>query len=309
MRLALPLLALPAYVACFARPGSFVVHPRAHRRAPPLRNVFNATKSLFEGAVRQVTGDDGYEFGDWTRGAIDETKEGFEQTVRAVTGDDDYEFGDWTRGAIEETKDGFEQTVRAVTGDENYEFGDITRKALSDAEGALGDARDSYFNELPGAVWQRVMIGLSAEQKRDVIVALCQLSACALLCFSLMNNLSVGMLAAISWAISARRSGLSPLADGQWAPYITTLGSLRFVAEPPLLPLRVLLALWLTPSYRALTLKLQRKLPLRKSRPLLNRCLALAVAWLVGNCLAVAAASVGLGALLTALATLGRGAA
>ena len=64
--------------------------PTLVRRTQPLIAQLNATR-LFEDAVRSVSGDENYQFGDWTKGKITE-----------LTGKDasDYKFGDITKKAF-----------------------------------------------------------------------------------------------------------------------------------------------------------------------------------------------------------------
>ena len=72
-------------------------------------------KNLFEGSVRTVTGDESYEFGDWTKKAVSD-----------MTGKDasEYQFGDITKKA-----------VTNFTGKDDYEFGDVTKKLVSNIFG------------------------------------------------------------------------------------------------------------------------------------------------------------------------------
>jgi hypothetical protein len=74
-----------------------------------------------------------------------------ESVVRSATGNDGYEFGDFTRSATGSV----ERAVSEFTGNEAYEFGDISRKVLGDADRALASARDEYFDALPAAMWKR----------------------------------------------------------------------------------------------------------------------------------------------------------
>lgn len=232
---------------------------------------FNATR-LFEDAVRGVSGNDEYRFGDITRAAV---------TNLTGKSAEEYEFGDITRKA-----------VTGITGKEGYAFGDISRAALANADQTITSARDKYFDELPAALWKRLFDGLSSAQRADVTIALCQLLAVALLSYSLVANLSLGLLSTVAWGLTSHRSGFSPLAgQGEWAAFLRTIQTLRLALEAPLLPARALATLAILPYYRRATSALQRWLPLHDSEPVLNRALALVVAWLVGNVAGVAGAT------------------
>ena len=63
-----------------------------------------------------------------------------EGAIRKVTGDESYRFGDLTKKAAGGAKEAVEDVVRKATGDDGYEFGDLTKRALSDADRALSDS-------------------------------------------------------------------------------------------------------------------------------------------------------------------------
>ena len=254
-------------------------------RSPRLQlNFFNAT-ALIEDAVRTATGNEDYEFGDWTRGAI-----------KDLSGKDadDYQFGDITRKVLGDA---------AGKDADEYQFGDITRKVLGDADRVLADARDAYFEELPTALWRQLFGGLSQPQRQDLIVSLVQLVVTFVLSFSFVMNGSMAVTIAIAWAASCSGSGLSPLATSvEWARFLTTHSTLRLAVDLPLLPVQALVALVLSRYFRRATAFLQRALPLRKQQLVLNRALSYGIAWLLINilsCAALACLGIGLASAVT----------
>ena len=240
---------------------------------PSWPSIPNVTAAI-ENTVRGVTGDDDYQFGDFTKGKVKE-----------LTGKDpsQYKFGDITKKAVSD-----------FTGKDpsSYEFGDLTRAALGKADAAIGDARDQYFNELPTALWRQVFGGLTVQQRTDVIIAICQVGAVAMLSLALVNSLLLSLQSVVAWAIVCARTGLSPLASTQqWSAYLGTLATIRLGIDVPTLPVRVLAACFVTLRYRDVTNALQRRLPLRDEQPVLNRLLAIGVAWAGINCMAVGSAT------------------
>ena len=233
-------------------------------------NMSSTMKNLFEGSVRTVTGDESYEFGDWTKKAVSD-----------MTGKDasEYQFGDITKKAVAD-----------FTGKEvgTYKFGDLTTAALTKTEDALADARDAYFNDLPTALWNQAFGELTSAQRRDVVIAICQLAAAALMSLTLVNAILHSLQTFAAWVHVCKVSGLSPLySAAQWGSFLNAHATLRLTLDVPTLPLRVLAAIIIVPSYRAALLKLQKRMPWRENRPILNRLAALGVAWLLINGMAV----------------------
>lgn len=210
------------------------------------------------------------QFGDMTKKA-----------VTGLTGKDasEYQFGDITKKAVSE-----------FTGKGEYEFGDLTRAALAKTDSVIGDARDQYFNELPSALWKQLFGGLSEVQRNDVVIAICQVVAVGLLSLALVNSVLLSVQTISAWIVICCRTGLSPLAAGaQWSAFLGVLGTIRLAIDIPTLPLRALAACFVTFRYRDVTNSLQRRLPLRDEQPVLNRLLALGVAWASINIVGVGA--------------------
>lgn len=205
------------------------------------------------------------------------------------------QFGDITRKFSADAQSQLSAAVSNFTGQEGYEFGDVSRKLLDDADRALATARDQYFDDLPAVLWRQLFQELSVPQRRDLAVALCQLLATFLVAYNVIANVGLAGSIALAWGVSCHRTGLSPLAPGMWTSYLATLTTLGTVMSPLLLPVRVLLAIAITPSYRRLVSALQGSLPLR-SKPGLNRVLALLVVWLAGGFITACVAVLGVSA-------------
>lgn len=172
---------------------------------------------------------------------------------------------------------------------EDYKFGDVTRRVLSETDQAIAGWRDDTFNELVPTLFDQLLGRVNQKERGDIIVALAQLVVCYFLAFGLVFNLTVSASVAISWATSVFRRGVSPLASAaSWSAFLTTHGTLRLVLDPLMQPVRMCAAALLTRYYRRAVVQLQARLPFREDLPVLNRCLALALAWAVGNGLGVA---------------------
>lgn len=84
----------PQLVSCHlhaarARRGHPVLEEKQGRS--PLDEMGGAFKGGFEDAVKRVTGNKEYQFGDFTRSAVEGTKVGVEDAVKKVTGNEEYQ--------------------------------------------------------------------------------------------------------------------------------------------------------------------------------------------------------------------------
>lgn len=253
----------------------------------------------FEYAVRKLTGNENYVFGDVAKAVSDTVTTGVEGTVRDVMRDPTYKFGDLTKGAVDQLTAEVEGTVRKVTGDENYKFGDYANNIIYGADKVLTSWRDDGINEFTKTFWRD---SFTPQQRRDAVLAMFQLGSIAILSFGFVSNCFLGGTFALAWSMASTSTGLSPLSPDQWPNFLQTLQTVRLVVDLPMLPARVLLAVFLTPHYRKAVVALQKQLPWKQKKPVLNRVMALGLSFAVANGLAVAlctALFVRLGCLLT----------
>jgi hypothetical protein len=135
------------------------------------------------------------------------------------------------------------------------------------------------------------------KQRRDLAVALVQLFAMVVLAYNLAANVGLSGTISAAWTLSCAREGVSPLASrAAWAGFLTTLTTLRTVLDPLMLPVRVLFAIGVTPTYRKLLAWLQRTMPLPRENDAITRACALLVAWLAGGLLSAGLALLGVAA-------------
>jgi len=166
---------------------------------------------------------------------------------------------------------------------------------LADADNAIAGWRDDAFNELMPTLWNKFLGKLNRKERGDIVVALVMLTCCFILSFGLVFNLTVAGSIAIAWAISCQQTRLSPLSSSvAWTAFLTTHSSLRLFIDPLIQPVRLMAALLLTRYYRRAVVAIQSKLPYRETLPVLNRGLALTLAWALVNGASVASLSYGL---------------
>ena len=245
------------------------------------------------------------------------------------TGNEEYQFGDFTRSAVEGTKVGVEDAVKKVTGNEEYQcdtglspqtgstrseaaakplhttakpstplwpalrtlvpwcsraVGDVTKSILAAADQSVNE----YVNDI-----QKRLLGDLTQAQRDALVAVgLKTGAMCVLAYGLVDKLLRAISFVLAWAASISSTHLSPLAPGQWRAFMTTHATIRMVYVPVLFPLHVLATVALALPYRSLILSLQRRLPLQ-NRPWLNAGLALSIAFALGTGLATGVAALG----------------
>ena len=258
---------------------------RAAKDDDVLSSVGNATAGLIEGAVRSVTGDGSYKFGDITKRA-----------VAGLTGKDGT-FGDLNDDGVVDEKDAAlalqmvgdraKNAVTSFTGKEDYEFGDVGRKILSETERAANELRASYFNDLPAELSRAMFSGLNAKQREALMVAVASYGSVLVLTWSLVSNAMTGLKVVASWAYATRTAA----AASRWSDFIRTIYTLRLF-EAALLPLKALAAYALVPRYHALVLRLEPRVPLRE-KTTLHRALALALTYVLGTAAVGAATALG----------------
>ena len=240
------------------------------------------------------------------------------------TGNEEYQFGDFTRSAVEGTKVGVEDAVKKVTGNEEYQcdtglspqtgstrseaaakpstplwpalrtLGPWCSRAVGDVTKSILAAADQSVNEYVNDIQKRLLGDLTQAQ-RDALVAVgLKTGAMCVLAYGLVDKLLRAISFVLAWAASISSTHLSPLAPGQWRAFMTTHATIRMVYVPVLFPLHVLATVALALPYRSFILSLQRRLPLQ-NRPWLNAGLALSIAFALGTGLATGVAALGVG--------------
>ena len=97
----------------------------------------------------------------------------------------------------------------------------------------------------------------------------------AVFTYGVVSNINVGFTVALAWGTFSKSSGLSPLVPGQWKPFLATYLAIYATLGTLLRPVRLAIAVGATPIYSNFVLRVRDLLPFRKSRPALNRSLAL----------------------------------
>lgn len=82
-----------------------------------------SSPNLFEKAVRNVSKNKNYKFGDLTKKAVTSTTKGVEGAVRTVTKNEDYKFGDLTKNVVSSSTGVLEGAVKSIIKKDDYKFG------------------------------------------------------------------------------------------------------------------------------------------------------------------------------------------
>jgi len=103
----------------------------------------------------------------------------------------------------------------------------------------------------------------------------------AVLAYGFVSNVNAFVLIIISWKLFTMKTGLSPLTQGQWGPYLLTYTALYAVIGNLLRPARFMLSAALSPYFEKLVLYF-------KNRFKVNQGLALGLTvFLVNGCLGI----------------------
>lgn len=93
--------------------------------------------------------------------------------------------------------------------------------------------------------------------------------------YGVVSNLNVALTASLAWAAFSTRTGLSPLYPGAKAGFVAQYAIIYATVGTLLRPVRMALAVSATPLYSRAVLKLRTNLPFYKSRPKVNRTIAI----------------------------------
>ncbi|GMH58528.1 hypothetical protein TrRE_jg4384, partial [Triparma retinervis] len=196
------------------------------------------------------------------------------------------------KGTIERATGVAEKSVRQVTGDESYKFGDYTNRFLSEGDKALNKIRDEAFSQIPKQVWGEVLGDLTEQQREAFAISLIQLAATAVLAFNLSMNFVLSFTWMRAWKVVVSTTNLSPLSSpSHWSSLIARRASVEALISPLSLPLAAFCTLFILLPYKDLVEALERRMPLKRRFPIMNRVLTLAVACAAVNIGLVATAT------------------
>ena len=249
--------------------------------------------------------EDNYKFGDISKKTIGKTTIG--KTISSTliildkNGDGKIDAGEIAeaaaeaaKGTIERATGVAEKSVRQVTGDESYKFGDYTNRFLSEGDKALNKIRDEAFSQIPKQVWGEVLGDLTEQQREAFAISLIQLAATAVLAFNLSMNFVLSFTWMRAWKVVVSTTNLSPLSSpSHWSSLIARRASVEALISPLSLPLAAFCTLFILLPYKDLVEALERRMPLKRRFPIMNRVLTLAVACAAVNIGLVATATGG----------------
>jgi len=250
--------------------------------------------------------DEKYKFGDFTRRAVSDVTRVSEDTVQV---------------ALNATED----TIRSITGDQSYQFGDITKGVVSDVTDSaenwmLGtdvnvafivDLASNIYHSLPSTrLFGRFIRELRQCHSDDAInddysnksamTTAIQLIGFIGLTLHFVLNMFHSSNIIAAWGYTWWNMGASPLqSQATWQSFLRVQNTIRIFVGPFLLPVQAGLTFFLSLLYRDfVVLFLERnalsRIPwwgtrMKKRYPVLNRFLALFLAYFLVNGLMVAA--------------------
>jgi len=91
------------------------------------------------------------------------------------------------------------------------------------------------------------------------------LGAAALLSYGWVSNTSYMICLSLAWYVHARRSGLSPLAPGQWPQFLAVYGGF-FVVQNVIRPLRFAFSVFMTPVFDRMVAFIMKRTGLSKPK-------------------------------------------
>lgn len=113
--------------------------------------------------------------------------------------------------------------------------------------GSEGGAPAEGIGGLPARALKKVK-GLYGNGK-EARAKLAAMGSSAMLAYGWISNLNACCLTMLSWVTFARSSGLSPLAPGQWKPFLAVYAGYYMTIGTVMRPLRIAIAAGLTPLF------------------------------------------------------------
>jgi hypothetical protein len=232
-----------------------------------------------------------------------------EGAVKSLTGDDSYQFGDYSKKALTDTTSALSQAGKVVTGNDKYVFGDITKGYLNDMESALDEWKDKEFNDLAKEAFQQVFGNMNRTERQALLLSTIRILAIALLSWGCVANLCTSLTVTLSWT----KASLDAAVRGCWNPFRsnalqrqvfwTTYSYARLLLDPFYLVVQGAATLFLLGRYQRFVSNIEQKWitkALRNKYPLLYRVAALFLAFVCNLAVAglVTLCGVGFGTIL-----------
>ncbi|CAB9524555.1 expressed unknown protein [Seminavis robusta] len=183
-------------------------------------------KGLFEGMVREITGEEDYEFGDLAEKYADADK----------TSDYKYKFGDITKSIVAELRQTSSKDEKA------QELRQRRKKAFEQFQNTFRE------KDLPIDVVETMFSRLDKVQRVNLIRAVCQLGAEGTVLWGLCTNLCTLFTVSISWiwALQSATPGMSLLLPPDkelWRTFVSKYTGLDLVLSPVYLIARAVMTL------------------------------------------------------------------
>ena len=138
---------------------------------------------------------------------------------------------------------------------------------------------DAFFTCAPPPARGALSESAGLARRQDALT----LVRAARLADGVVSNINAAFTVALAWGTFSKASGLSPLAPGQWSKFLATYVGIYATLGSLLRPFRFALAVGATPLYTKVITGVRDALPFRKTRPALNRTLALVLVSLFLN--------------------------
>ena len=131
---------------------------------------------------------------------------------------------------------------------------------------------------------------MTEQQREAVAISLVQLAATAVLAFNLAMNFIHSLIWIRAWKIVVVNTKISPIATGpQWGKFVAARSAVEVFVNPISLPLAAATTLFLLVPYKEFVEGLEKRLPLKRRFPVMNRVLAL-----LTSCLSVNIGAIGI---------------
>ena len=121
-----------------------------------------------------------------------------------------------------------------------------------------GEAKTGFLARIKASMKSQEDDGLTFKQR------LAKMGLSALLSYGFVSNMSYSVTVSLAWFGFSKKTGLSPLAPGQWKPFLAVYASF-YIFNNFVRPIRLAVSVGVTPYFDRAVAAIQRKTKLNKS--------------------------------------------
>eukprot|EP00563_Minutocellus_polymorphus_P012683 CAMPEP_0181073400 /NCGR_PEP_ID=MMETSP1070-20121207/29059_1 /TAXON_ID=265543 /ORGANISM="Minutocellus polymorphus, Strain NH13" /LENGTH=269 /DNA_ID=CAMNT_0023154469 /DNA_START=92 /DNA_END=901 /DNA_ORIENTATION=- len=152
----------------------------------------------------------------------------------------------------------FASEASSGNADTGADDGDDDEAVPVEAEVEVGGGKKGFLARIKASMKSQEDDGLTFKQR------LAKMGLSALLSYGFVSNMSYSVTVSLAWFGFSKKTGLSPLAPGQWKPFLAVYAGF-YIFNNVVRPIRLAVSVGVTPYFDRAVAAVQRKTKLNKS--------------------------------------------